>query len=224
MRCLFYAFLLTIVFPASAQAAGKTTITNQELGYSFSVSGNWASRHEGPITLDGQEYQAAYWGEGELRETLPYILVRSVETGKVKAADMTGLNKIAIQSTMNGLASKLKPFLSVQNFYPAKALFSYSVELGDDPDHRMLLNKYVYYTEKGMLEFTMACGFKDTETMVTTNLALKSVQLDAEVAYVLPSPENAFSLGSEEQRTVFIVIAALLVLLGVGLRMYRNRG
>ncbi|WP_147819834.1 hypothetical protein [Salidesulfovibrio onnuriiensis] len=224
MRCLFYALLFTLVFPASAYAAGETTVLrNEALGFSLTVPGDWANRRVEPVVLEGQEFQAAYWGEGELGKALPFILVRSVETGKVKQSDMTGLNKIAMQSTMNGINPDLKPVLAVQNFYPHKSLFSYSVEQGADPDHRVLLNKYVYYTEKGMLEFTMVCGFKDTETMVTTNLVLKNAALDPGVEYGTQAPSKVTFLDQlGPHGKVIAGVLALVILLGA-MRFLRKR-
>ncbi len=224
MRFFFYILFFTVAFPTGVNAAADNTlIRNEKLGFSFSVPGDWPSHREEVFVFDGEEFSAAYWGQGKLGDSMPFILVRSVETGKVKHEDMTGLNKIAIQSTMNGLAHELKPVLAVQNFYPCKALFSYSIEKGTDPDHRVLANKYVYYTEKGMLEFTMYCGFKDTETMVTTNIALKNVDLDQGVAYRLRElGRDSFWAGLDRTTTMLAGIAAALVVTG-GILYFRRR-
>lgn len=221
MRRLFLVALFVLLFPvsiASSPEREETIIRNDPLGFTLTLNGDWRFRIEEPMIVDGQEIHAAYWKDDTLQDSFPYILVRSVDTGKVNHSDITGLNKIAIQSTLDGISSDRKPLLAVQNYYPHKSLFSYSVEVGNAQEKRVLVNKYVYYTEKGMLEFSMYCDARDTESMVTINIALKNAELDFGTAYELTPPGHASATGGMGMTGMIAVCVTLLFLVAGGIR------
>ncbi|KAB1441892.1 hypothetical protein [Pseudodesulfovibrio senegalensis] len=217
---LFVAFFA--LFCGSAQAAA---VENHALGFTVDLPGCWAQSVEGQLVFEGQDFQAAYWCSGELGTKMPYVLVRSVETGMVKASDMVGLNKIAVQSTMNGMRAESRPEVVFRSFRPEKALFAYSIESGN-PGSRILTNKYVYYTRRGMLEFTMVCGAHDSDVMTSVNLALRTVQLKPQMRYESRA-DATMSLASvivpDGGGVVLLPVGFVLAMGVLGVGLFRNR-
>lgn len=181
--------ILFLLFPASIHADGSTVqVQNQRLGYSFFLPASWHGQKQGesgaPVVFHGQEFDSAYWKDGQLGDGFPYILVHSVNTGKVSAKDMTGLNKIAVQTTLDGMGPGTDPKIMRNSFDPYKALLSFTVEFATVRGEPALLSKYVYYTENGVLEFSLYCGGSDTDALVDAGIALSKVKLASDVRYV----------------------------------------